>query len=47
VDIESFANAHPLRYVHLAYAVVWGLHFGYAAWVVNKLRSEKPDLDGR
>jgi hypothetical protein len=38
VDIESFARVHPIGYVHIAYAVVWGLHFGYAAWIVMQLR---------
>jgi hypothetical protein len=42
VDIESFAQLHPIGYVHIAYAVVWGLHLSYAAWIVNKLRQGRP-----
>ena len=38
VDIESFTRVHPIAYVHIAYAVVWGLHFGYAAWVAVQWR---------
>jgi hypothetical protein len=38
MDIESFARLHPIGYVHIAYAVVWGLHLGYAAWIVVQLR---------
>ena len=42
MDIDQFANAHPIGYVHIAYAVVWGLQFGYVAWIVTKLRRERP-----
>lgn len=38
MDIENFVRLHPIGYVHMAYAVVWGLHFGYVAWVVLQLR---------
>ena len=34
MDIEEFVRLHPLTYVHIAYAVVWVLHFGYAGWIV-------------
>ena len=33
LGIEQFTSRHPLAYVHIAYAVVWGLHFGYALWI--------------
>ena len=38
VDIESFTRVHPIAYVHIAYAVVWGLHFGYAIWIAVQWR---------
>ncbi len=38
MDIEEFARLHPIAYVHLAYAVVWGLQFGYAAWIAVQWR---------
>ena len=33
MDIESFSNAHPLAYVHIAYAVVVLLHLGFVCWI--------------
>jgi len=33
-----------MAYVHIAYAVVWGLHLGYAAWVVVQLRRTRKAL---
>jgi hypothetical protein len=44
MDIESFARLHPMGYVHIAYAVVWGLHLGYATWIVVQLRRTRKTL---
>jgi hypothetical protein len=41
MSFEEFAQAHPIAYVHMAYAVVWVLHFGYAGWVWRSLRRER------
>jgi hypothetical protein len=38
MNVESFARLHPIGYVHVAYAVVWGLHFGYGLWVFTQWR---------
>ncbi len=38
MDIEEFVRHHPITYVHIAYAVVWVLHFGYAAWIMLEWR---------
>ena len=38
MDIESFANAHPLAYVHIAYAVVVLLHLGFVSWIAVQWR---------
>lgn len=38
MDIESFARLHPMAYVHIAYSVVWGLHFGFALWIAVQWR---------
>ena len=38
MDIDGFSNAHPIAYVHIAYAVVWLLQFGYVLWMVAQWR---------
>jgi hypothetical protein len=42
MNVELFANQHPLAYVHIAYAVVWLLQGSYAAWMVVQWRRLKP-----
>ena len=47
MDFEKFANAHPIGYVHIAYAVVILLHFGYLLWMLwewHRLRNAESRL---
>ena len=42
MDIEAFVRQHPIGYVHIAYSVVWGIHFGYALWIAARMHRTPP-----
>jgi hypothetical protein len=47
MDIDRYAAAHPLGYVHIAYAVVIVLHFGYGLWIAREWFRVRANADKR